>query len=131
MTECSFSLPFPPSVNGLFAHGNVGGKVRRFPTKAYKAWRREAIIRIRSHRLPQFKEPVVIKLALTPRDARRRDASNYVKAVEDALVEAGLLADDDQRYVKSTIPYWCEPSRQLEGVVVTIRVAKLELFAAA
>jgi len=122
--EATFWLPFPPSTNGLFAHGMVKGKVRRFPTKAYKQWRSAAVLIIRSQRLPQFTEPVVIKLALTPRDGRRRDASNYVKAVEDALVEARLLIDDDQRYVKSVIPYWCEPNRAHEGVTVTIRPAE-------
>lgn len=128
----SFWLPFPPSVNGLYAHAPVRGRVRRFPTKAYKAWRREALIRIRSHRIPTYREPVVIKLALTPRDSRRRDASNYIKAVEDALVEARVLVDDSQAYVKSVIPYWCDPDPNREGVEVTIRVAKLGgLFAAA
>lgn len=127
----SFYLPFPPSTNHLYSQGIVRGRIRRFPSRQYKAWRREAIIRIRSQRIPQFREPVVIKLALTPRDGRRRDASNYVKPVEDALVEAGLLVDDSQRYVKSVIPYWCDPDPDHEGVVVTIRVAKLGgLFAA-
>ena len=32
-----FSLPYPPSANNLFP-----GKARRFPSKAYKAWREAA-----------------------------------------------------------------------------------------
>ena len=134
MTETvhTIYLPFPPSTNNIFSQGIVNGKVRRFPSRQYKSWRHEAIVRIRSQRIPTFREPVVIKLALTPRDGRRRDASNFVKPVEDALVEAGLLIDDSQRYVKSVIPYWCDPDPAHEGVLVTIRVAKLGgLFAAA
>lgn len=128
----TFWLPFPPSTNNLFAHGVVKGRHRRFPTKQYKAWRHAAVIIIRSQRLPQFREPVVIKLALTPRDSRRRDASNYIKPVEDALVEAGLLVDDNQQYVKAVTPYWCDPDPKHEGVNVTIRIAKLGgLFAEA
>lgn len=132
MTSCTIWLPFPVSTNNLYSQGVVRGRVRRFPSRQYKAWRREAVIRIRSQRIPTFREPVVIKLALTPKDGRRRDASNYIKAVEDALVEARLLVDDSQAYVRSVIPYWCDPDPSHEGVVVTIRVAKLGgLFAAA
>lgn len=116
-------LPFPPSVNGLFAHGMVKGKVRRFPTKQYKAWRKEAVIRIRSQRLAQFAEPVVVKIELTPCDGRARDADNYCKPILDALVEARLLADDSNRYVRAVIPYWADPSREHQGARITIRVA--------
>lgn len=121
----SLWLPFPPSVNNLFAHAPVKGRVRRFPTKGYKAWRQEAVIRILAYKHPRFTVPVVIKLELTPKDSRRRDASNYIKAVEDALVEARLIPDDDQRWVKAVIPYWENPSSN-PGVRVTIRPAKLE-----
>ena len=123
MTEHSVWLPFPPSTNNLFSQGVVKGKMRRFPSKQYKAWRKEAIIRLIAARLPRFSEPVVIKLALTPKDCRRRDASNYIKAVEDALVEARVLIDDDQRYVKAVVPYWENPAANA-GVRITIRHAK-------
>jgi Holliday junction resolvase RusA-like endonuclease len=129
-------LPFPPTTNNLFSHGIVKGRVRRFPTARYKRWREEAVIRIRSawrHREP-YPVPVVIKLELVPPDHRPRDASNYVKPVEDALVEARVLADDSQNHVKAVVPYWGEP-RPTSGVIVTIRPARLpkpaqgELFA--
>jgi Holliday junction resolvase RusA-like endonuclease len=66
---------------------------------------------------------VVLKLELVPPDRRPRDASNYVKPVEDALVEAHVLIDDSQNYVKAVVPYWGEPQRT-SGVVVTIRPAR-------
>lgn len=121
----SFWLPFPPSLNNAFAHGIVRGRVRRFPTKIYKQWRRDAVIIIRSQRLKQFAEPVVIKLELTPGDRRARDADNYCKPVLDALVEAGLLIDDSNRYVRAVIPYWMNPHAK-SGVTVSIRHAKEE-----
>jgi hypothetical protein len=37
MTAVSFTLPFPPSVNGLFS-----GKARRYASPAYKAWKAAA-----------------------------------------------------------------------------------------
>lgn len=118
-------LPFPPSVNNLYAHGVVKGRVRRFPRAKYRAWMDEAIIRLRSYwgRREPFDQPVVIKLELTPRDTRGRDADNYNKPVIDALVKARVLVDDSQRYVKAVIAYWQNPSPQ-PGVVVTIRLAQ-------
>ena len=121
--EVSIWTPFPPSVNGLFAHGLVRGKVRRFPTKAYKQWRREAVLRMRLARIPTYDVPVVVKLELTPRDSRPRDADNYAKGVMDALVEARILTDDSNRYVKSVTPYWMPPSKQA-GCTVFIRPAE-------
>lgn len=120
--EARIWLPFPPSANNLFAHAPIKGKIRRFPTTSYKVWRKEAVIRIRSQRLPTFTAPVVIKLELTPRDMRRRDADNYVKPVLDALVEARLLADDSNRWVKAIMPYWENPDANA-GVWVSIRPA--------
>ncbi len=103
-TAHSVYLPMPLSVNNLFAHGNVKGRVRRFPTKKYKAWRKEAVLRIRVARLPRFTGPVAIKLTITPPDARARDIDNYSKGILDALVEAGVLKDDSQ--VQKLLSSW-------------------------
>jgi Holliday junction resolvase RusA-like endonuclease len=121
--ERTIWLPFPPSVNNLFAHAPVKGRVRRFPTSKYKRWQRDAEVLILAARLPRYTEPVVIKLALVPPDGRARDASNYCKAVEDSLVKARVLIDDNQNFVKAVIPYWENPS-STPGVRVTIRPAK-------
>ena len=121
--EHSVWLPFPPSTNNLFSQGVVKGKVRRFPSKKYKSWRRDAVILILAAKLPRFTEPVVVKLELTPRDNRARDADNYCKPVLDALVEARVLIDDSNRFVKSVIPYWENPAAE-HGVRVLIRSAK-------
>jgi len=126
-------LPFPPSTNNLFSQGVVNGKVRRFPSRKYKAWRLEAVTRIRSawRGREAYAEPVIVKLELTPRDARPRDADNYAKPVLDALVWAQVLQDDNNRYVKAVIPFWEHPA-STSGVIVTIRHARLGgLFAAA
>jgi Holliday junction resolvase RusA-like endonuclease len=125
MTEHRVWLPFPPSVNNLFSQGIVKGKVRRFPSKGYKAWRYEAVIRIKQAKLPRFERTVVVKLELTPKDCRARDADNYAKPVLDALVEARVLPDDNNRFVRAVIPYWQNPSPK-HGVVVMIREALAE-----
>lgn len=82
-------------------------------------------------RIPRMTEPVVIKLELTPPNNRRRDADNFTKGVVDALVAARVLPDDNSTWVKAVIPWWREPHKPTSGVVVTIRVAELELFKAA
>ena len=127
---CQVWLPFPPSVNNLFSQGMVKGKMRRFASKPYKAWRREAVLRLCAARIPRFSEPVVVKLSLTPRDNRARDADNYNKAVLDALVEARILHDDSCHWVKSVIAWFEEPGAN-PGVTVSLRVAALPLFKAA
>ena len=123
--EVSLWLPFPPSVNNLFSQGIVKRKIRRFPSKQYKAWRKEAVIRILAAKLPRFTAPVVIKLQLTPKDSRTRDADNYNKPVIDALVEARVLQGDDSRHVKAVVAWWENPSAS-SGVRVFIRPAKME-----
>jgi len=97
-------LPMPLSVNNLFAHGNVKGRTRRFPTSKYKAWRKEAVMRIRVARLPRFAGPVAVKLTVTAPDARPRDIDNYSKCILDSLVDAGVLIDDSQ--VQKLLSSW-------------------------
>lgn len=117
-------LPFPVSTNNLFGQAMVKGRMRRFPTKAYRIWRKEAELRILAARLPRFTVPVVVKLELTPRDQRPRDADNFSKAILDALVRMRVLVDDSNRYVKAVIPYWTDGVFfNRAGVVVTIREA--------
>jgi Holliday junction resolvase RusA-like endonuclease len=126
-------LPFPLSSNNLFAHRIVPGRgyALRYPMPAYRRWRREAEVRICAARIPLMREPVVVKLELTPPNNRTRDADNFSKGVIDALVAARVLPDDNSRWVKAVIPWWREPDKAHAGVVVTIRVAELALFKAA
>lgn len=96
MTTSIVRLPFPPSVNNLFAQARVNGKTRRFQSKRYKAWRREAEAHLlwKHSPLPRFTYPVSVGIIIQPPDARRRDADNLVKPLLDLLVRVGMLADD-------------------------------------
>ena len=83
------SLPFPPSVNNLFANGKRG----RYKTPAYMAWCAEASIGIKdSHR--QQIAAYSIAICLRRPDKRQRDLGNYEKAISDLLVSHGVIADD-------------------------------------
>jgi crossover junction endodeoxyribonuclease RusA len=129
--ETSIWLPFPLSSNNLFAHAFQRGRIVRYPTPAYRRWRREAELRIMAARIKTVREPVVIKLELTPPNNRRRDADNFSKGVIDALVRMRVLPDDNSTWVKAVVPYWRDANKAEAGVLVTLRTAELELFKAA
>lgn len=86
------TLPFPPSVNGLYGGGS-GQK--RFPSKKYKEW--------------LFLCPTLEPLGISQRvriaytfafpDLRVRDGQNYMKAPLDYLVNEGVLQDDNWNLV--------------------------------
>lgn len=87
---CCLMLPFPPTANNLFA-----GRLRRFPSRAYKAWREEATRALRQQRrVPRFAGRVRVTISLGRPDRRRRDVANYEKAPIDLLVAGGVLEDD-------------------------------------
>jgi len=127
MTMHSFWLPFPPSVNGLFAHGPVKNKrtgktvVRRFPSRAYTRWRRAAWVYIKSARLPRIEGPVRVRIYLTPPSSARRDVDNYCKAILDALVENRVLNDDSQ--VHTLLSQWNHEAERVGALVEILKVA--------
>lgn len=86
MNPITISLPFPPSVNGLF---NGGSNQQRFKSKKYKDWL------LSCPRLPALH---LDRVAITYRfffpDNRVRDCQNFIKATTDYLVNSGLIVDD-------------------------------------
>ena len=104
MTYAHLILPYPPSVNGLYA-----GKARRYLSPRYKAWIAEAEYawwrQSPSLSLPtKFTGPVKLTIAAARPDKRKRDISNIIKAPEDFLVRCGVLLDDSQ--VEDVRAYW-------------------------
>ena len=96
MTGFSFTirLPLPPSANNMFVNTNNG----RAKSREYKAWlenaRWEILTKWRAAGKPLCP---VVPMALTIRlgiDGRGRDASNCIKAIEDALVRELPIPDD-------------------------------------
>jgi len=88
-------LPYPPSVNGLFATNRKTG--RRFKSPPYTKWITAAgwAIRTQPDRNHEHRGPVRMTLLVrNPADNRTRDLQNLVKAVEDLLVRHRILADD-------------------------------------
>lgn len=87
------TLPWPPSVNEYWHHGRgnntwLSPKAKEFRDAVFLATRHEST-RFRQSRLAIFVEAF-------PPDRRKRDLSNLWKGLEDSLVNAGLLDDDEQ-----------------------------------
>ncbi len=85
-----YELPFPPSVNNLFANATKG----RYETAHYKRWQKDAGNLILAQGRKRVSGYVSLAIALVKPDKRRRDLSNTVKAIEDLLVDMAVIDDD-------------------------------------
>lgn len=92
----SCTLPFPPSVNGLF---NGGSSQQRFKSKRYKEWLKSCP----ELREMNINEPVSVEYIFTFPDKRDRDLSNFCKAPEDFLVNSNVLTDDNYKIVTKVL----------------------------
>lgn len=96
--EVRLALPWPPSVNMLYA--NVRGK-GRVATKEYDVWKREAGWTLQAQRPPKYRVPVSIVVELCPPHNRRFDLDNKNKCILDLLVRHDVIADDHSGLVRS------------------------------
>lgn len=64
-----------------------------------KAWQTDAAWQLKSVKVPVWKYPIAVRLSFAFRTARRRDLENAASTVLDALVHAGVIADDDYKHV--------------------------------
>mgnify|MGYP003680851693 CR=1 FL=1 len=104
------TLPFPPSVNGLYAT-NFKTK-RRFKSKKYTEWGNLALCHLNG--VPSIHGKVKVLDEVGRPDKRRRDVANYEKAVSDTLVTADIL--DDDSLIEEITLRWAD----VEGVEITI-----------
>ena len=87
------SLPYPPSVNSYWrANGH-----RRFISAEGRKFKEDVSAYVIEYRVPKLgAEPLDVHIVLHPRDKRRTYIDNRVKAVLDALQDAGVFDDDCQ-----------------------------------
>lgn len=104
----SFVLPFPPTVNTLTTVIR-GRKVNSAGAKSYK---KECALAMQGRHEPIIGR-VSLLIELYPPDKRNRDASNYIKAVEDCMTEAGIWIDDSQ--VKQLLVLMNQPGHAMAG----------------
>lgn len=91
-------LPYPPSVNRLFASvsSSHGGQIR-VKTKLYRDWIKEAGIQVMAQRknVTQHSGNIeVTYIATPPKDNRKRDLANLEKSLSDLLVSCNIIKDD-------------------------------------
>lgn len=96
-TLAAVDLPVPPSSNNLFP--TQSGTRRRFPSRAYTAWKLAARPLV-EQMAPARRYPVEVWITLTGAKVNpMRDVANVEKAITDMLVECGILEDDRLEFV--------------------------------
>lgn len=95
-------LPWPPSVNHCYRSAVKRGHRVTYLTKEGKDYKRsvaQLVMMARSRdEAPLEPLPGRVRYTVTlfPPDRRRRDISNTIKVLEDALTTAGVWIDDEQ-----------------------------------
>lgn len=87
------NLPLPPSINHYWgSHGH-----RRFVSKAGKEFKLAIQDYVIANCVPKLGEKrLQMEVTLYPRDRRKQDIDNRIKALWDALADAGVFDNDEQ-----------------------------------
>ena len=108
------TLPFPPSLNGLFSNRSGG----RNKTARYSRWLADAASALSQQRVEPIKgSRCIVRMFLTPPTEAERDADNYLKAPIDFLVSAGVLEGDSRRFVKGVSSTWTDAPPKKPGAL--------------
>lgn len=94
-----YQIPPPPSANAMYYRG-------RIKTPVYRAWQTEALWELKRQKAKPFGVPCKVSLSLP--DNLRGDADNRLKCTLDTLVKAGVLKNDDKRYVRAVSATWVD-----------------------
>lgn len=96
-----FTLPYPPSANTYWRHIILGGKHKKarahtLISEGGREYRVRVMEAISAQKVPlrALKGRLAIHVIAYPPDRRRRDLSNLWKGMLDAIVLAGVIADD-------------------------------------
>lgn len=87
------NLPLPPSINHYW--GQVGH--RRFVSKAGKLFKEQVSDYVAEYNVPKLGTArLEFEVILYPKDKRKQDIDNRIKALWDALADAGVFDNDEQ-----------------------------------
>lgn len=92
----SLTLPYPPSVNNLHRRVVIKGRARTLLSKPAREYYRDVRVACRSQGMAGrlLLGRLRVCVWLHPPDGRKRDISNTIKAIEDALTHARVWQDD-------------------------------------
>lgn len=108
-------LSMPPTDNHLFA-----GVKRRYRTKEYQAWLKEAGWQIATQRPSQHALGVSVLIEVSDHESNNSwDLTNRQKAAMDLLVKHQIIQDDSKRYVRRFAMEWAD----IDGIRITIEGA--------
>lgn len=101
----SLELPRPISLNNMFANVKGRGRVK---TKRYNTWTHHAAAMLGDQKpLPRANGPVRILLAVGEVGVSPLlDGDNCLKPILDALVNAGVIPDDNRKVVRGVGMEW-------------------------
>lgn len=106
----------PPSANDM----NEYGKGRVFNSKAYKNWRYNAGLIVKSQKPAGIVGPYKLTIQ-AERPAKRRDLDNILKPISDLLQDAGVIANDC--YCEMISARWLT---QMDGISVRVERAGVQ-----
>ena len=114
----TINLPRPISTNKLFKNKREG----RACTEEYNTWKWHAKAMLQKQKpLPKPNGPVCITFAVGEVGiSSRMDGDNCLKCLQDALVDAGVIPDDNRKTVRGVGMHWVEGK---EGVTAYISAA--------
>ena len=108
------TLPFPISVNAMFADG----KTRRVKSQRYADWVQEAGWELKRQRVVPVRGQVSIRYDLQEiEDKYLRDCFNFEKGVTDLLVEHGIIEADHRKILRGGEIWW---NPEVQGIRITI-----------
>lgn len=104
-----FTVPYPPVTgNTMVRHGRTG---KHYVNSRYAAWRNEVRAELESKGFIPEKphdRPCHLYIVARPPDLKQRDCDNVLKVLFDALIYAGVIADDNNRILKSVRIEWAD-----------------------
>ena len=89
-----FVAPIPPSIN--MAYITDWRTKRRHLSKKAAYYKKELSAILTKLRFETFKSDIELAFHFAFKDKKRRDLSNYIKILEDCLVENSVLIDDSK-----------------------------------
>ena len=101
--EQRFWLPNPPSTNNLFI--DAPGRSGRPRSEDYNRWHRQAMQELYLQKPRRLDGKVKLAFFFGLRSPVA-DCSNFIKAPEDLLVEAGIIAGDSAKFVQGLSSCW-------------------------